>query len=300
MSVRVPWLADVLRSAGVNVVETDGWQTYRPEYNLLSAYGAPSTLQGVVCHHTASPTTSTLATNLHVVKNGNSVAPGPVAQAMLWRDGTYYIIAAGKANHAGKGGPYSDWLPLDTGNDRMLSVEAVNNGIGELWLPEMLDAYEIGVAAILKFLGLPSDRAITHNEWAPTRKIDPAGPTGGRIAIKNTSQTWDGNSWRERVELRLNPPLPPPPPPVPPVYDDDMATLYRDTRFHNVFLVNGDVTTVGPQLFDSLKARGVPLVVDAHDQSLISFMRKSHIKTGQLVPSATPGPFDAPTDLVGV
>lgn len=88
--------------------------------------------------------------------------------------------------------------------------------------------------------------------------------------------------------------------PPPPVYDDDMPTLYRDSRFWNVFLVNGDVTTVGPALNASLIGRGVVQVVDTHDQSLVSFMRKAQIKTGQLVASSTPGPFDAPADLVGV
>lgn len=90
-----------------------------------------------------------------------------------------------------------------------------------------------------------------------------------------------------------------PPGPVPPVYDEDMPTLYRDSRYNNVFLVNGDVTTVGPNLFASLTGRNVPVVVDLHDQSLISYMRKSQIKTGQLVPSGTPGPFNAPADLIG-
>lgn len=90
-------------------------------------------------------------------------------------------------------------------------------------------------------------------------------------------------------------------PPSDPVYDEDMPTLYRDHRYGNVFLVNGDVTTVGPELFDSLQARKVPLVVGVHDQSLISFMRKSMIKMGQLLPSGETGydPFIAPPDLQG-
>lgn len=307
MSVRVPWLADVLRSAGLSVVETDGWKTLRPDYNLLSIPGAPDTIQGIVCHHTASPSTSTLATNLAVVKNGNTVGPGPIAQLLLWRDGTFYTIAAGKANHAGAGGPVS-FIPesptgtLSLANDRTLGIEAVNNGTGELWAPEMLDAYEAGVAAILTYLGLDESRAITHNEWAPTRKIDPAGPTNGRIAYK-FGLTWSGDSWRSRIKTHFPAPTPDPTPvpPTPPnpVYDDDMATLYRDSRYNNVFLVNGDVTTVGPNLFDSLVARQVPVVVDTHDQSLISFMRKSQIKVGQLVQSGTPGPFNAPADLQG-
>lgn len=85
----------------------------------------------------------------------------------------------------------------------------------------------------------------------------------------------------------------------PPSYDEDMPTLYRDSRFWNVFLVNGDVTTIGPALNDSLIARGVVQVVDTHDQSLFSFMRKSQIKTGQMVASSTPGAVAWPADLVG-
>jgi hypothetical protein len=255
----------------------------------------------VLCHHTASPTTSTLDTNLYVVKNGNAVAPGPIAQVMLWRDGTYYAIAAGKANHAGAGGPFSDWLPASSpsnslGNDRLIGIEAVNNGMGEPWSDAMLDAYEIGVAAILKHLGWDESRVLTHHEWAPSRKIDPAGPNGGRIAFLPNSITWDGDSWRARIHERLNPP-PPPPTPEPPVYDEDMGTLWRDQRFANVFLVNGDAVTVGPGLYDSLVARGVPVVVEVHDQSLIAYMRKSKLTMAQMVSTGVGGTFTPPPDL---
>lgn len=97
-----------------------------------------------------------------------------------------------------------------------------------------------------------------------------------------------------------NPSTPPPTPPGP-VYDEDMPTLYQDSRYKNVFLVNGDVTTVGPNLFNSLAFRGVPVVTDVHDQSLISFMRKAQIKMSQLVASGTPDlpPFNPPPDLQG-
>lgn len=301
--VRVTWIADVLRAAGLVVVETDGWKDYRPDYNLCSLPDAPDKPQGVLCHHTASPSNSTLDTNLYVVKNGNAVAPGPVAQVMLWRDGTYYAIAAGKANHAGAGGPWSDWLPASTsglsvGNDRLLGIEAVNNGVGEPWSDAMLDAYEIGVAAILKYLGWDESRVLTHHEWAPSRKIDPAGPNGGRIAFLPNSLTWNGDSWRARIHERLNPP-PPPIPPTPPVYDEGMDVLWRDRRFNNVFHENGDAVTIGPGSFESYKSRGVPYVEEVHDQSLIAYMRKSQLKTAQMVPSGEPGlpPFNPPADL---
>lgn len=105
------------------------------------------------------------------------------------------------------------------------------------------------------------------------------------------------------IAYETGPIIPPPGPVTPPttVYDDDMPTLYKDDRYANVFLVNGDVTTVGGNLYNSLVARGVPVVTDVHDQSLVSFMRKSQIKTSQLVVSGIPNlpQFDAPADLVG-
>lgn len=220
MSLRVPWLADVLRAAGLPVVEQAGWKELRPTYNLLSMAGAPKELAGIVAHHTASPTRTTLATNLQVVTYGNGVAPGPIAQLMLWRDGTYYCIAAGKANHAGAGGPYDSWLPAGTGNDRMLGIEACNDGIGEPWAPVMVESYARGVAAILDHLGLDSSRTITHHEWAPTRKIDPAGPTSGMVATLPKSSTWDGDAWRALVRDRF------PKPPDPPV-EADMAMFVK-------------------------------------------------------------------------
>jgi hypothetical protein len=228
--MRALWLADVLRGAGLDVVETNGWQTRGRDF-------AADPL-GIMAHHTASPIASTLATNLHVVTNGNSVAPGPIAQAMLWRDGVWYIIAAGRANHAGKGS--LPWLPgVDTGNQHLLSVEAVNNGVGELWAPAMVASYEIGTAAILRRLGRGAERATTHAEYAPTRKIDPAGPTGGRIATLPGRSTWDPNAWRAAVGKWLTP-APPvevvPDPPAPPTTEDDnMPPIITNAEPHPVY-----------------------------------------------------------------
>jgi hypothetical protein len=215
--MRALWLADVLRGAGLDVVETPGWQTRGRDF--------AATPLGIMAHHTASPVASTLATNLRVITTGNSVAPGPIAQTMLWRDGVWYVIAAGRANHAGRGS--LPWLPApDSGNQHLLAVEAVNNGVGELWAPPMLASFEIGTAAILRHLGHGADRATTHAEYAPGRKIDPAGPTGGRVATLPGRSTWDPNAWRQLVARWLAPPPPPVlPPPVPPLEVTKMLTI---------------------------------------------------------------------------
>lgn len=210
--MRALWLADVLRSVGLTVVEEPGWQTRGKELDAI---------EGVFAHHTASPVTSKLAVDLHVVTNGNGVAPGPIAQVLLERGtGVAHIIASGKANHAGAGGPWG-WLPvsppgqLSVANARTIGIECVNNGIGEAWAPDLVAALEIGSAAILRRIGQDAGRLVTHHEWAPTRKPDPAGPTGGRIAPLPNSRTWDGNALRARVQGWLAPPHPLDPIPIP-------------------------------------------------------------------------------------
>lgn len=221
--MRALWLADVLRAAGLSVVEMPGWQTRGKELDAI---------EGVVSHHTASPPNSTLAANLNVVTNGNGIAPGPIAQLLLGRDGTWYVIASGKANHAGAGGPWG-WLPysppgqLSTANARTIGIEAINSGIGEPWAAAMVISYEIGCAALLKRIGVGVDRLLTHHEWAPTRKIDPAGPTSGRVKTLPKSQTWDGDAWRALVAKWMQPPEPEPLPPTPiPSEDDDVKYLH--------------------------------------------------------------------------
>lgn len=206
--MRVPWIADVLRGAGLAVVETPGWRGRGKEI---------TSVDGVMVHHTASHPASTLATNLTVVTTGNAVAPGPIAQVMFWRDGVAYIIADGRANHAGAGGPWGGWLPEGQGNHRLIGFECVNSGVGEPWATEMVVAMEIGSAAVLRYLGHDASRCLFHHEYAPTRKIDPAGPNT-RIALRpgDRSMRWVGDSFRARVTSWLEPAPPPPVTPDPP------------------------------------------------------------------------------------
>jgi hypothetical protein len=149
--MRVPWLADVLRAAGLTVVEQPGWRG-------RGANGQLEAVDGLVVHHTASSLSHSLSLSLSIVTNGNAVAPGPIAQVMFWRDGTAHMIADGRANHAGKGGPWGDWLPRDRANWRTIAFECVNNGVGGQWSPDLVAAMEIGSAAVMRHLGYGADR----------------------------------------------------------------------------------------------------------------------------------------------
>lgn len=152
------WIPEVLRDAGLVVVEYDGWQT-----RMTRASGLE--VMGVVCHHTATaPTTSNIAV-ARLLANGRSDLKGPLSQLGLDRDGHFWMIAAGRCNHNG----YGKW-----GNDS-IGIEAYNDGVGEPWPKAQLEAYERGCAALLTHVGLTPAECRGHKETDPGRKIDPRG-----------------------------------------------------------------------------------------------------------------------------
>lgn len=157
---RALWLADALRAEGVKVIEHPGW------FERGSAVFNP---RGVICHHTAGPKRGD-APSLHVCVNGRPGLPGPLCQIVLARSGTAHVIASGRANHAGDGG----WRGLE-GNTSVFGIEAENTGAGEPWPKAQYDAYIRCVAALCRRGQIPVGMVCGHKEWAPKRKIDPAG-----------------------------------------------------------------------------------------------------------------------------
>jgi hypothetical protein len=167
MAYSLTWLADVLRAAGLKVAETDGWQD--------RGHGEVGEIVGVMCHHTAGPAGGNMPC-LGVVCDGrgppNALA-GPLCQLGLGRDGTWYVIAAGKAWHAGAGA----WAGVSDGNGAFIGVEAENTGLaGDPWPDVQMDAYRHGVAALLAKLGAEAGMCCGHKEYAlpAGRKDDPS------------------------------------------------------------------------------------------------------------------------------
>ena len=147
-------LADRMSDAGLDVVEVAGWQTRG------SSSFSP---RGFVWHHTAGPRTG-IAPSLGVCINGRRDLPGPLCNLFLDRAGTVYVVASGRANHAGAG----SWAEL-TGNASVYGLEIENVGTpAEPWSPLIL-----GIAArIAAATGVDHELACLHREWAPRRKVD--------------------------------------------------------------------------------------------------------------------------------
>lgn len=158
---RQTWIADRCRKYGLDVTEVDGWRTRGSD--AFNPYG-------VVCHHTAGASTGEMP-SLRLLVVGRSDLPGPLCNVGLGRSGRVYVIAAGRANHAGSGG----WRGL-VGNSSVLGIEAEDDGDGT-WTDAQRRVYPVLAAALKTGCRSPQDFSLicAHREWAPSRKIDPRG-----------------------------------------------------------------------------------------------------------------------------
>lgn len=168
MSYSLTWLPGVLRAAGLEVLEHPGWQN--------RGHGDMGAVQGVLCHHTCGPLTGDLP-DINVLVNGRPDLGGPLCNLGLGRSGKFYMIAAGRGYHAGRG----NWHDVVDGNTHLIGIEAENTGEttgprAEPWPTVQLDAYKRGCAAILKHVGAKAIMAAGHKEYALPhgRKDDPS------------------------------------------------------------------------------------------------------------------------------
>ena len=186
MSPRLMWMPDVLSGAGLKVSLVDGWET--------RGHDGLGRILGVICHYTGTPDTRRNMPTLDLLVRGRSDLPGPLSQLGLGRDGTYYIIASGRANHAGRG----EWNGITAGNTSLIGVEAENSGRrDDPWPAVQLDAYHRGVAAILREVGRTAASCCGHREYAR--------PTG-----RKTDPNFEMDDFRQRVAAILGGSAPPP------------------------------------------------------------------------------------------
>jgi peptidoglycan hydrolase-like protein with peptidoglycan-binding domain len=158
------WLPHVLKEAGLKVATVDGWED--------RGRGDMGQVLGVLCHHTAGPRQGNMP-SLNTLIKGRPDLHGPLAQLGLGRDGTFYVIAAGRCNHAGEG----VWNGITNGNAHFIGIEAENTGGANdfPWPAVQVDACQRGVAAILRFIKRGADCCAAHREYAlpQGRKSDP-------------------------------------------------------------------------------------------------------------------------------
>lgn len=168
----------VVRRSGLIVVEVDGWQTR----------GRPGAFDpiGVLCHHTGSydgiaDTSSDLAYARWLATVGRPDLSAPLCQLALAAESVVFVIAAGRANHAGvarASGP----IPAGDGNTMLVGIEAMNSG-EQGWDTLGVDAagdpvtqaegYARLCAALCAGYSWPAAAVRGHRETSTTGKWDP-------------------------------------------------------------------------------------------------------------------------------
>jgi hypothetical protein len=182
-------LADVLRAAGLTVVEMSGWPT-----RARSSGGYDGAPWAVYWHHTASSGDGASDADYCTFRSPDA----PVCNVVVGRDAVVYVCAAGATNTNGKGGPYpladGRVVPLDGANSRVIGVELSNTGTGQSFPAGQIDAAFAVSTACAAAYGFDPANVCTHQTWAPTRKIDPATAAAVQGAWRPGSCTSSG-SW---------------------------------------------------------------------------------------------------------
>lgn len=178
---RATWMLPVLRDAGLQVATVSGWEGRgRP---ASTGHFAPGYVGN---HHTGTRTLGAHPT-LGLVTRGRSDLPGPLCQLLLARDGVFWCVASGRANHAGVSNGTGLLLPGD-GNWQMIGIEVETSGF-EAMTAAQRRALPIGNAAILRHLGHGAAGAFLHQTWSITGKWD----------LAENGQTIDLGEFRDQV-----------------------------------------------------------------------------------------------------
>jgi hypothetical protein len=193
MKGRALWLADVLSTAGLNVIEEQGWKTAGKDPGDLR-------FTGILDHHTGSLTIGGKHQSFGTVTKGRPDLSGPLCNWYICRANDVHLIASGKANHAGTG----KWNGMTT-SAQLLGCEIEHTGFPpgfealaerdnaeiEEWSFFTVATAATADAAVLRHLGRTAEDVAAHFEFAlpPGRKPDPRG--------------WDMEFYRQLVADQL-------------------------------------------------------------------------------------------------
>lgn len=242
---KFPPLRKVLEAAGQKCVELAGYN-YLTESRQSDGQGFPAPgPYGLVFHHTASSLASAASDHRYLAIGHQYHPVSNVCLGMRNGEAVWGLVAAGASNTNGAGGPFRSsvgLVPKDEGNHYLMAIEVSIDGQGETWPKKLTDAAIAGIAAIAKAYHFKASDVLAHGEWAPTRKVDPAGPTEDKTLGVSTgaASLWNMAPFRARIAAAMNP--------TPPDQPEDVMTPAQEAKLDaltvKVNALAGEVATV--------------------------------------------------------
>ena len=191
--------------------EVEGWKSRTIDQN------ATWDCEWVVNHHTANPTAHAHESLNWLVQGGLPGVRAPYAHALVGREPKIFLIAAGRANHAGRGGPFRS-VPKDSMNAYGYGIEVEAPGRALDFAPGQFEVMCKLNAAVLWIVGRDVDRVIRHKDWTDGG-IDgvPWLPTRGRkVDVRYSLDAIRAatRSYMKQLAAMGTPPVQPPAKPV--------------------------------------------------------------------------------------
>lgn len=175
------WLTELARLAdpkyGLTVRFENGWGR-----RGASGGAQMKAVAGALWHHDVSPRSGTYPLR-SMLRNGRAGLSGPLCHIGFDRDGTVWVVGAGKANHAGTG--KVPGVPRNGGNTRLIGIEMTSAGTKPWdWTAAQLRQMPRLGAALSDIFGLSTSQHWAHYEYQ-NGKIDPAGLPGNMPGLRS-------------------------------------------------------------------------------------------------------------------
>lgn len=235
------YMAERHRLFGIPVKEVAGWQGRGAELGTIHGSGN---------HHTACGFGTAPTPSLQVVIHGRPDVPGPLCNGLQGRDNFIYVVAAGRANHGGKGA----WKG-QSGNSHFFGLEIEYCGLMQGGQPlEPFTATQFDLAArwhasLAYYHGYSAQEVWQHFQYAL--------PKGRKIDLLIAALNLHGgvDAFCQRIQWYIdhppfkNVPKPPTPQEVPYKLDRVIGPGDRDTssnaivtRIENLLLLNAELS----------------------------------------------------------
>lgn len=218
-------MANWFRSAGLKVVEFEGWQ------NRSRSTGGyePGRPKCIMWHHTASSSSASAQADCNYMCYVSDAKPTTNIY-IARKTGEVWVLAAGASNTNGTGRSRSfstGTVPEDSMNTYAVGIEIGNNGVGEPYDEAVINAAFTVSNVLCSKLGLQPTDVDTHQDYAPDRKVDPATTSAVQGAWNprscTSAGTWNVDDLKSECKRRATPA--PTPEPEPDLEEDDEVIM---------------------------------------------------------------------------